>query len=186
MFVNISLLVFNSSFFVSFFFFNLISLKVLQLLSNSWNCLIALCMALQDSLTFFSMFSASIVDIGSLFHISCHLIQSEHVIHRFLYGSKSFTSLASFSYLKKQPIKKPLKIDYWKIFSFNYASYWHAKETLAVVVRVSKILALFKRFVKTATLIRHFMGLLQMAMCGQASHIHLLRSRYFTLNCSVK
>jgi hypothetical protein len=71
------------------------------LLSKSANCFIALCIDLYDSVTFLSMFSASIDEMGSFIQLSCHLTQSEHVIHKFLYGSNSLTSRVNFSYLKK-------------------------------------------------------------------------------------
>jgi hypothetical protein len=70
----------------------------INLLSKSANCFIALCMDLYDSVTLRSMFSASIDEIGSFIQLSCHLTQSEQVIHKFLYGSNSLTNRVSFSY----------------------------------------------------------------------------------------
>lgn len=64
----------------------------------SLNCFPHLCRTLKLSLTLFSSCSGSIDVRGSFIHDSCHLSQSEVVVHKSRNGWKSFISLASLSY----------------------------------------------------------------------------------------
>ena len=64
----------------------------------SLNCFPHLCKVRKLSLMFRSSCSASIDVSGSVIHDSCHLIQSEVVVHKSRYGWKSLISLLSLSY----------------------------------------------------------------------------------------